>query len=46
MPTQFVHSDTDDAEQGDHLEYHVEMWATREVTDIHVLKQGPTPWAG
>lgn len=46
LPTGFVHPDTDDAEQGDHFEYRVEMWTTAEETDIHVLKQGPAHWAG
>ncbi|MFF5206306.1 hypothetical protein [Streptosporangium sp. NPDC000396] len=46
MPTQSVPPDTNEAEQGDHFDYRVEMWATTEGTDIHVLKQGPVPWAG
>ncbi|MGW4474877.1 hypothetical protein ACWENQ_34855 [Nonomuraea sp. NPDC004354] len=46
LPTGIVHPDTDDAEQGDHLEYRVEMWATAEERGIHVLKQGPDPWSG
>ncbi|MFF5210302.1 hypothetical protein [Streptosporangium sp. NPDC000396] len=46
LPTTYVHPDTNDAEQGDHFEYRVEMWATEEVADIHILKQGPDPWSG
>ncbi|MEU0486690.1 hypothetical protein ABZ260_46940 [Streptosporangium sp. NPDC006013] len=46
MPTRIVHPDTDDDELGDHFEYRVEIWVTTEETEVHVLKQGPTPWSG
>jgi hypothetical protein len=33
----------DDA--GDHLEYQITMWPTDTDQGVHVLKQGPSPWA-
>lgn len=30
---------------GDHLEYQLTMWPTDADRDVHVLKQGPSPWA-
>jgi hypothetical protein len=30
---------------GDHLEYQVTMWPTDADRGVHVLKQGPSPWA-
>jgi hypothetical protein len=33
------------ADSGDHLEYQLTMWPTDAELGVHVLKQGPSPWA-
>jgi hypothetical protein len=30
---------------GDHLEYQLAMWPTNADRGVHVLRQGPSPWA-
>ena len=45
-PTESRPSRSNEDEPGDYLEYRIEMWPVMKQSDVRVLKQGPSPWAG